>query len=124
PWEQPGKLTATERDAVCRELLEFCAAELAPDNNRVCACCELRFVCGGLDCAVDGDDGAAAWGAIHELICSTRRFFLEAFLWQKAKLEELAASCVATPSAVPPASPAESAHPVGPAGREQHADDE
>ena len=48
----------------------------------------LRFMCGGMDRWDDARAGEETAGA-RDLICSSRQFFLELFLWERLKLEDL-----------------------------------
>ncbi|MGO8745456.1 MAG: hypothetical protein ACLQNE_05655 [Thermoguttaceae bacterium] len=87
-WKDPIAATSTPADQLRAELLAFCASELAPEANPACAGCSLRFMCGGMDRWDDARAGEETAGA-RDLICSSRQFFLELFLWERLKLEDL-----------------------------------
>jgi hypothetical protein len=98
-WKDAAAILSLDPKDLRDDLLAFCARELTPETNPTCAECHLRFMCAGMDSAGDDTDSADL-EAVSELICSTRQFFLEAFLWQRVKLEEVTVKQTAEAEAV------------------------
>jgi len=87
PWKACDQVAAMDPAEVHSDLMQFCRREFSPDALPRCAGCQWRYVCGGTDPA--DPDPTDPNASRLELLCEYRRLFLEAFVWQRLKVEQV-----------------------------------
>jgi hypothetical protein len=86
PWMNWDQVDATEPSEFRAKLDAFCEKEFIENAHWQCDGCQWRGLCGGSD--VTDSSNLDNYRAVQEAICQYRQVFLEAFLWQRLKIEE------------------------------------
>lgn len=86
PWLDWDEVDATESSEFRAELDAFCQREFIENSHWQCDGCQWRSLCGGSD--VTDSSNLDNYRAVQEAICQYRQVFLEAFLWQRLKIDE------------------------------------